>query len=1079
MSTLASNQLAGGIYQVDVDRMSKMPVPNAMFAQDHPDDHSFPSQDGASPTPEDVAQMWEWNSTVPSPISRTVSQMIACRVQSQPLAPAVCAWDGDLTYGELDLYASQLAGCLFWEYGIGPGILVPLCFEKSRWMTVAILGVIKTGGGFVLLEPTLPRQRLQAILQQVESSLLLCSSLHQHLGGQLVPRAVTISASFFTNIETQPGLPIRDWHSSAIIYAVFTSGSTGKPKGVLITHENAASALYYQVERLGLTAESRLFDFASYGFDGSINNVFTILEAGGCLCVPSDQDRKDNLEQSIVALRANVLDLTPSVAKLLDPERIPAVRLVIFAGEALHAAEATRWWGKVQVCNGYGPSECTPTSTINFDAPSPEEATRIGVGAGLVTWVTDPKDHDILMPLGHVGELLLEGPLVGQGYLKDPVSTSAAFVEDPKWLLRGADGHPGRHGRVYKTGDLVRYFQDGSLAYVSRKDTQIKLRGQRVELSEIEHVLRSHSHVDDAVVILQSDSRQEPQIVGFVTTCKGLDEQLDRHETQHVEAWAGHFDAEAYSSIESLRPDQIGRDFVGWTSMYDGTDIDKVEMDEWLDDTVATIRRYGPLGCVLEIGTGSGMIPLNIGDGLERYIGIEPSRRATRLVNETAERIPTLANKVRVYQGTATDLGQIGISLLPGLVILNSVIQYFPSQEYLFGVLQQLLNLEGVRIIFAGDIRSYPLYGQFLATKAMRTSGESLSQHKLRNMMAEMEKQESELLLDPAFFTSLQKRLPGQIEHIEILPKRMHATNELSCYRYAAVIHCKVQEAEMQLHGQEISSGDWIDFARQGLDRQALFALLQRRSASPIIAISNIPNSKTIFERHTIHALHQAGQSQHGSDWFASVRTVANVCPSLSVVELTELAQQAGYRVEISWARQHTQLGGLDAIFHRQPATGGKQRTMFIFPTDHEGRSQHSFSNQPLRELQKKRTQEDLNQWLKARLPSYMVPPSVVVLDEMPLNKNGKVDRQALANTVQLRPKAFQAPVSQMEQQMQGIWGRILNIDPATIRLDDDFFQIGGNSIAAMRVVGEARKAGLELTVADLFRKPNLCDLVK
>ncbi|RYP90232.1 hypothetical protein DL770_003653 [Monosporascus sp. CRB-9-2] len=1064
-----------------------MAINDTVHDHEHLADANLLSWNGTAPTPtpQDLAQIWEWNSNLPPPVEKSVYEMIAFRGRAQPNAPAICAWDGELTYGQLNQHVSKLAARLF-DFGIGPGVLVPLFFEKSKWTTVTILGVIKTGGGFVLLDPALPEPRLQAIVQQLKSSLLLCSPSHQVMGSRLVPKTVTISSSFFANIEGQIDPPIYEPCLSSIIYAVFTSGSTGTPKGVLITHRNAASALYYQVELLGLTAESRLFDFASYSFDGSINNAFTVLAAGGCLCVPSDEDRKNNLEQSILSLRANVLDLTPSVAKLLVPDRIPYVHLIIFAGEALHITEAKRWWPKVRVHNAYGPSECTATSTINCSASSPEEAIRIGKGAGLVTWIADPENHEQLLPLGYDGELLLEGPLVGHGYLNDPATTAAAFVENPAWLLRGASGQPGRSGRVYKTGDLVRYNEDGSLTYVSRKDAQVKIRGQRVELGEIEHILRGHDRVDDAIVMLQYDDRQEPWIASFATVRKDdgtFEEQPGNGEVQHVEIWGNHFDTEAYSPLESLQLNTVGRDFVGWTSMYDGKEIHTGDMNEWLDDTIVTILNGEPPGDVLEIGTGSGMILFNLTQGLRSYVGLEPSKRAVDFVSKATETIPLLSDKVKVHKATAADLDRLDGSVSPNLVILNSVIQYFPSQGYLFNVLQRLLNFKSVKTIFIGDIRSYALHKQFLATKALRVAEENPSKDKVERIMAEMEKFESELLIDPAFFTSLQSRLPDTIEHVEILPKKMHASNELSCYRYAAVIHASPPGTQLQPQSHGVGKDDWIDFVKQRLDRQSLSVLLQLPSASTIVAVSNIPYSKTIFERHVVDALGRRGhESQNDSNWLSSVRKDAQRCPSLSAIDLVELAQQAGYRVEISWARQHTQLGGLDAIFHRQAPANSKQRTMFRFPADYQGRPYHLLSNQPMRQRLRQQTQEELHEMLQAKLPSYMIPQMVVVLDEMPLNKNGKIDRQALAKSVQRRTAGREPvpqPSSEVERHMQKIWENVLNIDPNTVRLDDSFFSLGGNSIAAMKVVGEARRTGLELTVADVVSHPKLQDIAR
>lgn len=1040
-------------------------------------------------TAEDLAQIWKWNGFVPQPVQKTVYQFIHEWVQTQPNASAICAWDGDITYRQLDHYVSNLAAKLF-KLGVKPGVLVPICFDKSKWTTIVILGIIRTGAGFVLLDPALPEERLQVIVQQLNSALLLCSAVYQDLGLRLISQVITINSDFLEGPEEASAAPTYKILPSSIIYAVFTSGSTGAPKGVLVTHGNAASALHYQVELLGLNSQSRLYDFASYSFDGSINNAFTVLAAGGCLCVPSDNDRKNNLEQSICELRANVLDLTPSLAKLLTPERIPGIKLIIFAGEALHVSEARRWWGKVRVHNGYGPSECTATSTINSSACTAEEATRIGKGAGLITWIVDPDDHERLLPIGCVGELLLEGPLVGHGYLDNIAATTAAFVEDPKWLLHGVDDIPGRHGRMYKTGDLVRYNEDGSLTYMSRKDAQVKIRGQRVELGEIEHVLRSHESVGDAVVLLQHDYRQEPWIASVVTLRKA-DKSSSKNllgigDVEHTDFWGHHFDNEAYTPIENLSFDKIGRDFIGWTSMINGSEIDKGEMNEWVDDTITTILNCNSPGYVLEIGSGSGMILFNLANtgGLQGYFGLDPSERAVNFINKTVKSIPPLADKVQAHKGTATDLPRLNLPFSPNLVVMNSVIQYFPSQNYLLGVLKDLSRLPDVKTIFIGDIRSYPLHKQFLAAKALHLAGPNPTKEIILKLVNEMEKKEAELLIDPGFFASLPSRLPDQVEHVEILPKKMNARNELSCYRYAAVIYTKSRDTQRDVQCKSIADDCWVDFTKQRLSRDSLAALLHGTlaSATNIVALSNIPHSKTIFERHLVGLLEtQDVEGQNDIDWM-SLREAAQNCPSLSAMDIIEIADQTGYQVEISWARQHSIYGGLDAIFHRSSQTKSQKRTMFQFPTDFQGRSYQSLTNQPQRQSPKEDVKSELYRMLQKKLPVYMVPRNIAILDEMPLNKNGKIDRPMLAKSIasqKSEQKPVQQPKSELEHRMQMIWGQVLDIEPSTVRLDDHFFSLGGNSIAAMRLVQEARMTGLMLTVADIYSHPRLQDVAR
>jgi non-ribosomal peptide synthetase component F len=218
-------------------------------------------------------------------------------------------------------------------------VLVPLCFEKSMWTTVVIVSVLKARGGFVLLDSSLPEQRLKAIVEQVRASLLLSSLFTQALSSRLGQEVVTVSSGFFADIGDEAIQHLPRHVLSSVLYVVFTSGSTGSPKGVVITHRNIASALHYQVEPLGLTRASRVFDFSSYNFDASIFNVLMTLATGGCLCVSSDEDQRNNIPGSIVSLRANVVLLTPSVAQFLSPEQMPELKSIIFGSEAVHVRD--------------------------------------------------------------------------------------------------------------------------------------------------------------------------------------------------------------------------------------------------------------------------------------------------------------------------------------------------------------------------------------------------------------------------------------------------------------------------------------------------------------------------------------------------------------------------------------------------------------------------------------------------------------------------------------------------------------------------------------------------------------------
>ncbi|KAF5633025.1 peramine synthetase [Fusarium tjaetaba] len=1046
--------------------------------------------DGAGKIPaQDLDQVWEWNQRVPEEITRCVHDIVHERSLLQPSAQAICAWDGDLTYAELDRLAYGLASHLV-GLGVSHGAIIPLFFEKSMWTTVSILAVLKAGAAFVVLDPSTPEQRLRIILSQIKAQLAFTSMSNEALGQRFAPQVVALGPHMIQELnEKEYRKPNVLPTPSSTMYLVFTSGSTGTPKGTILTHKNLASALHHQQSSLKITAKTRMYDFCSYSFDVFICNTFATLSVGGCLCVPNELDRQNRLAASIASLKANTIDLTPSVSRILSPEQVPGLEQIIFGGEALRIEDVIPWWEKVRIVSLYGPCECTPNSTINSNPASPAKATSMGKGIGLNTWIAQADDHDFLVPLGSVGELLLEGPLLGSGYLNDAAKTTMAFIKNPKWLSQGSSKYPGRSGRLYKTGDLVKYAADGSLLFINRKDEQVKIRGQRVELAEIEHAIRSHQHVKDAVVVLVDEENQDPWIAGFLALQDDSQTVSQQRETngndrnvQHTDGWEQRFNDD-YMSLVSMKPESIGRDFQGWTSMYDGRDIDKGEMNEWLDDTIASIRNGKPSCHVLEIGTGSGMILFNLLDGLESYTGLEPSGRAVDFVSNTSKSVPAAAGKVTMFKCTAAELGRFSRTLSPSLVILNSVIQYFPDQAYLLNVIQELVQLKGVKAIFFGDVRSLALHDEFLAARTCHVTGGKDTKHEFRRIMDDMRQAEAELLVDPGFFT----RLPGvmdKIEHVEILPKRMRASNELSTFRYEAVIHVKAEgQPSRVIH--EVGGIQWIDFQAENLSRESLLSLVHRGIAtSSCIGVSNIRHSKSSFASHVVSCLvdQEEEASDYDADWLSVSRKSSEKQASMSAVDLVELADQAGCRVDLSWARQFSQRGAIDAIFHKNQPAKGESRVMFRFPTDHQDREIAALCNQPLLRQVRQEIQKELDQILRARLPAYMVPRAITVLDKIPLNDNGKVDRRALraimASQATGRELATQ-PVSEAEGQIRDIWGEVLGIEPATIAPSDSFFMIGGNSIAAMKLVGLARKAGVELSVRHLLQYPRLQDLVR
>ncbi|KAH7366799.1 surfactin synthetase subunit 3 [Plectosphaerella cucumerina] len=475
--------------------------------------------DAIGPTRADIGQIWSWNAELPPKIDRGLHEYVADNAASQPEALAIESWDGNLTYAQIETYSTRLALHLV-SLGVTVGSTIPLCFEKSRWTAVALLAVMKAGAAFALTDPSQPEARLRTIYEQTQATLIITSQLQSELGRKIAgPGAISIvlTEQLVQELAPGPDVSLPQFSKDLPLYIQFTSGSTGKPKGVLCSHANYASGSIPRADIIGYRAHSRVFDFASYAFDVSIDLMLCTLVNGGCLCIPSDEDRMNDLSGAIRKSKVNMVHMTPSVARVLDDDIIQAQEVLGLGGEAVSAGDASAWSKTTKVIIAYGPSECTVGCTINGNAAVSQ---NIGKGTGCLLWVVDPDDHDRLMPVGAVGELLVEGPVVGLGYLNDPVKTAEVFIEDPAWLLAGGGASPGRHGRLYKTGDLVRYDADGTgaIAFVGRKDQQVKLRGQRIELAEVEHHLRGKLPASVKVVAeVIKPGGGEPSLVAFIT----------------------------------------------------------------------------------------------------------------------------------------------------------------------------------------------------------------------------------------------------------------------------------------------------------------------------------------------------------------------------------------------------------------------------------------------------------------------------------------------------------------------------------------------------------------------------------
>jgi amino acid adenylation domain-containing protein/non-ribosomal peptide synthase protein (TIGR01720 family) len=464
----------------------------------------------------DKKQVEAWNSRQPQSLNGCVHAVFETQVLAQPDAQAICAWDGDFTYRKLDELSTRLAYHLM-GLGVGPEVIVPLCFKKSAWTIIAMLAVLKAGGACVSLDDLHPLSRLEAIISDVDATLILASPATEALSVLLAKDVLIVDQFLMDNLPiagsaadtAAVGNHVQPSNSAFVIY---TSGSTGTPKGVVLEHRSVCTSVEAHGSVLQIGPGSRVLQFAAYVFDISIQDIFTTLMRGGCICVLSEQERMNDLAGAINRMDVNFACITPTVAGLLRPSDVPTLKTLTLAGEAVTKKVIDIWSGLASLNNCYGPAESTIYCAWNGRVGQTGIPSNIGHGLASLLWVVDVTDHNRLAPVGCIGELLLEGPLLARGYLNDTAKTTSSFVDYPAWIK---DSRANQSGRMYKTGDLVRYNSDGTLDYLGRKDTQVKLHGQRLELGEVEHHLLGAKSVSNAMVMLPKMGHCQGRLVAI------------------------------------------------------------------------------------------------------------------------------------------------------------------------------------------------------------------------------------------------------------------------------------------------------------------------------------------------------------------------------------------------------------------------------------------------------------------------------------------------------------------------------------------------------------------------------------
>ncbi|MFJ5266794.1 amino acid adenylation domain-containing protein, partial [Streptomyces sp. NPDC088387] len=456
-----------------------------------------------------------WNrSGAPAP-ALPLPDLLAAQTLRTPDAPALVAGEQSLTHTELTERAGRLARYLVGR-GVGPERRVAVVADRSVATVVALLAVTMAGGVFVPVDADHPAERIARVLRDSGPDLVLCTRATQGS----VPEGTTARTTVLDDpavaraVAGHPGGPVGDDERRAPLraanaaYVIYTSGSTGQPKGVVVSHTGLGNLARAQIERFAVRADSRVLQFASFGFDAAVSELCMALLSGGCLVLarPEELPPRTALGESLLRAGATHVTVPPSV--LGTEEALPDVlRTLVVAGEACPAALADRWSTGRRMVNAYGPTETTVCAAMS--APLTPGGDQVPIGGPMTGARTLVLDEFLLpVPVGVAGELYVAGAGLARGYLGRPELSAERFVACPY-----ADGE-----RMYRTGDVVRWTRDGELVFVGRADDQVKIRGHRIEPGEIESALSAHPEVTQTAVVARKDRPGESRLVAYVVT---------------------------------------------------------------------------------------------------------------------------------------------------------------------------------------------------------------------------------------------------------------------------------------------------------------------------------------------------------------------------------------------------------------------------------------------------------------------------------------------------------------------------------------------------------------------------------
>ena len=998
----------------------------------------------------------------------TLVRVIESQVERTPEAVAVTCEETSLTYAELNRGADALA-CYLETLGVGPEVRVAVCMKRTVELVVGLLAVLKTGAAYVALDPAYPHERLAFILQETQAPVLLT---HRSIADVLPSCQAQVVCLDDPKLQVEvQGLAADDCRISAnrpdptsLAYVLYTSGSTGKPKGVEICHRSVVNFLNSMRTLPGLGADDTLLSVTSPSFDIFGLEIWLPLSTGARVVIAREEVTRDGRELAALLQRsgATVMQATPFTWRLLLESGWDGNRhlKILCGGEAWSPQLAERLLPKcASLWNMYGPTETTIWSAVQRVQPGQP----IVIGRPIANtqfYVVDTLLQPV--PVGVPGELLIGGEGLALAYLNRPELTAEKFIANPF----GSDPAI----RLYRTGDLVRYLANGTLEFLGRVDNQVKIRGFRIELGEIEEALRQHPGVRDAVVIASEDTQDDKRLLAYIVPkpdYRPVTPEAETH-TEYLNGWQTIWE-ELYKQNEQA-PDR-SFNIIGWNSSYSGKPIAAEEMRTWVDTTVERILALHPEQ-VWEIGCGTGLLLYRLSPNCSLYRATDYSVNVIGALQKEIAGLNSLSRRVVLHQCNADDFTGIAAESFD-VVILNSVVQYFPSVEYLVKVLEGVVKaVKPGGAIFLGDIRSEALLDAFHASVQLEQAPASLSCAHLRQRIQGALSDEKELCISPALFDAFRKHVPA-VTQVQIQLKRGRHRNELTLFRYDVLLRIGTAVKCIK---------DWtrLDWQERRLSLSGLQRYLVEKKPVGLI-LASVPNARLQRELKLVEMLASA-ECPSTTGELRSALKAEGALDAIEPEDLWSLGESLGYSVQVRWSDGGA-TGLCDAVFLRQEmAVAEGADSLFDFPgAPTSATPWGKYANNPLRGMFVRKLVPQLRRLTEKKLPEYMVPAAFMLLDSLPITPNGKVGRKALpsAATRQLDLEGPWIPPSNVvEQKIAKVWEESLGVDK--VGRDSNFFDLGGHSLLVVQVASRLERAfARELPVIEMFRHPTVRALAK